>query len=172
LFGNLVGSIALAALVHGGGTLKGDGAALVTAVTDAKDALTGPQLFWRAVLCNLLVCLGLWMASRVQSDAAKAIVVWWALLAFIGSGFEHSIANMTIFSLGIFQGTATAGELARNLLWTVPGNVVGGGVLVGLVYAWIGHTKPAVAAVEERPALEEQPPQPVPVLATAASSAG
>jgi nitrite transporter NirC len=140
LVGNLIGSVLLAAVVHGGGTLTGAGESLVATIVDGKAALSGPQLFWRAVLCNALVCLGLWMASRVSSDAAKAIVLWWALLAFIGSGFEHSIANMTAFSLGIFEGSATVGELGRNLLWTVPGNVVGGGVLVGLAYAWIGRT--------------------------------
>jgi nitrite transporter NirC len=139
LLGNLVGSIALAAVVHGGGTLTGPGAELIATVTDAKAATAGPQLFWRSVMCNMLVCLGLWMASRVQSDAAKAIVLWWALLAFIGSGFEHSIANMTIFGLGILEGSATTGELARNLLWTVPGNVVGGGLVIGLGYAWLGR---------------------------------
>lgn len=139
LVGNLVGSLVLAAIVHGGGTLTGPGADLIATVTATKAAAAGPQLFWRSVLCNMLVCLGLWMASRVQSDAAKAIVLWWALLAFIGSGFEHSIANMTIFGLGILEGSATIGELARNLAWTVPGNVVGGGLIVGLGYAWIGR---------------------------------
>jgi nitrite transporter NirC len=159
LVGNLLGSIALAAVVHGGGTLTGPGAALVASITDAKQAVAGPQLFWRSVLCNLLVCVGLWMAGRVQSDTAKAVVLWWALLAFIGSGFEHSIANMTIFGLGILEGTATAGELARNLLWTVPGNVVGGGVVIGLGYAWIGRPAPTI---EEAPAVE---PDAAPVAA-------
>src|SRR5690606_20941170 len=138
LAGNLAGSIGFAALVHGGGSLAGPGAELVAGITDAKHALTGPQLLWRSVLCNLLVCLALWMAARTKSDAAKLVVLWWALLAFIASGFEHSVANMTVFSLGVFQGTATWGELARNLIWTVPGNVVGGGLVVGLGYAWLG----------------------------------
>jgi nitrite transporter NirC len=151
LVGNLLGSLVLAGIVHGGGTLTGPGADLIATVTDAKAATAGPQLFWRSVLCNLLVCLGLWMASRVQSDAAKAIVLWWALLAFIGSGFEHSIANMTIFGLGILEGTATVGELARNLAWTVPGNLVGGGLIVGLGYAWIGRPAPTPA---KAPAVE------------------
>src|SRR5690606_14850796 len=74
---------------------------------------------------------------------------WWALLASIASGFEHSVANMTVFSLGVFQGTATAGELPRNLIWTAPGNVVGGGLVVGLGYAWPGgrlRRSPAVVA--------------------------
>lgn len=154
LVGNLLGSVALAAVVHGGGTLTGDGESLVAKVVAAKDAAAGPQLFWRSVLCNVLVCLGLWMASRVQSDAAKAIVLWWALLAFIGSGFEHSIANMTLFSLGIFEGSATVGQLARNLVWTVPGNVVGGGLLVGMAYSWIGRPAAARPATAMSSAVE------------------
>ena len=147
LIGNLAGSIGFAALVHGGGTLTGPGAKLIDTVTASKVALAGPQLLWRSVLCNMLVCLALWMAGRTRSDAAKLVVLWWALLAFIASGFEHSIANMTIFGLAIFHGTATVGELARNLLWTVPGNVLGGGVLIGLGYSWLGRPATAPAPV-------------------------
>lgn len=138
LAGNFVGSIGFAALVHGAGTMAGAGEGLVASITDAKHALAGPQLLWRSVLCNLLVCLALWMAGRTKSDAAKLVVLWWALLAFIASGFEHSIANMTIFGLGILEGSASWGELFRNLAWTVPGNVLGGGVLVGLGYSYLG----------------------------------
>jgi nitrite transporter NirC len=158
LVGNFVGSIALAALVHGGGTLSvggkdgapGPGQGLVNSIVATKDAASGPQLFWRSVLCNLLVCLALWMAARTRSDGAKLVVLWWALLAFIASGFEHSIANMTLFALGIFGGDATWSQLARNLAWTVPGNIVGGGLLVGLAYAWLGGR--VGSAVEAAPA--------------------
>ena len=143
LAGNLVGSLAFAALVHGSGVLSGTpGGALVAKAIAGKVALTGPQLLWRSVLCNMLVCLGLWMAARTKSDAAKLVVLWWALLAFIASGFEHSIANMTIFGLGMLEGTTTAAELGRNLLWTVPGNVIGGGLVIGLGYAWLGGNRP------------------------------
>jgi nitrite transporter NirC len=153
LAGNFAGSIGFAALVHGGGTLTGPGGDLVAAVVKAKDAATGPQLFWRSVLCNMLVCLALWMAARTRSDGAKLAVLWWALLAFVASGFEHSIANMTVFGLGIFDGTATWAQLIRNLAWTVPGNVVGGGLLVGVAYAWTGTaaTAPAVAVPQQLP---------------------
>jgi nitrite transporter NirC len=152
LVGNLIGSVLLAAAVHGGGTLVGPGEALIAKVVTAKDAASGPQLFWRSVLCNMLVCLALWMAARTRSDGAKLAVLWWALLAFIASGFEHSIANMTVFSLGVFEGSATWGQLARNLLWTVPGNIVGGGLLVGGLYAWIGRPAAAPAPIEPAPA--------------------
>ena len=157
LVGNLVGSIGFAALVHAGGTLAlggpagkpGPGEAMVASIVKAKNAATGPQLFWRSVLCNLLVCLALWMAGRTRSDTAKLAVMWWALFAFIASGFEHSVANMTIFGLGVFEGTATWSNLARNLLWTVPGNIVGGGILVGLAYSWIGRPAQPVTASPE-----------------------
>ncbi|MFA5890226.1 MAG: formate/nitrite transporter family protein [Actinomycetota bacterium] len=148
LIGNLVGSVAFAALVHAAGTLAAGatagkpapGIALVHKLIEAKNAATGGQLFWRAALCNMLVCLGLWMAMRTKSDGAKLAVLWWALLAFIAAGFEHSVANMTLFSLGIFQGSATVGEMARNLAWTVPGNIVGG-VIVGIAYAYLSGAR-------------------------------
>jgi nitrite transporter NirC len=159
LIGNLLGSVALALAVHAGGTLAGPGAALVGTITAAKDSAPGPQLFWRAVLCNALVCLGLWMAARTRSDAAKLVVLWWALLAFIGSGFEHSVANMTIFSLAALEGSLGWGALGRNLLWTVPGNIVGGGLVIGLGYAWIATTRRAAAPVVE-PAVTPSDPEP------------
>src|SRR5207248_716638 len=111
---------------------------LLGSIVQAKDAASGGQLFWRAVLCNALVCLGLWMAARTRSDAAKCIVLWWALLAFVASGFEHSIANMTTFSLAALDGSGTWSMLFHNLAWTVPGNIVGGALVVGGSYAWLG----------------------------------
>ena len=108
LVGNLVGSVAFAAgRARQRDVQLGPGAELVASTVAAKDALAGPQLFWRAVLCNALVCLGLWMAARTKSDAAKLVVLWWALLAFIASGFEHSVANMTTFALARSRGRAT-----------------------------------------------------------------
>jgi nitrite transporter NirC len=157
LVGNLIGSIGFAALVHAGGSLTGPGASMVASVVAGKDALTGPQLLSRSILCNALVCLALWMAARTKSDAAKLVVLWWALMAFIASGFEHSIANMTMFALGVFDGSATWAQLGRNLLWTVPGNILGGGVLVGLAYAYLGTTRaPALVALEDSPPVVEQ----------------
>ncbi len=141
LVGNIVGSLVFALVVHASGTLNGPGEKLIATITAAKDSATGPQLFWRAVLCNALVCLALWMAARATSDTAKIAVLWFALLAFIGSGFEHSIANATLFGLGALEGSTNWGALGRNLAWTVPGNILGGGIVIGLGYAWLGHNR-------------------------------
>lgn len=150
LVGNAVGSFGLAALVHASGVLdsaaKGKtpaGDALLTSIVTAKQHAGDGQLFWRAVLCNLLVCLGLWMAARTRSDVAKLVVLFWVLLAFVASGFEHCVANMTTFALAIMNGSAGWDDLGHNLLFTVPGNVVGG-ALVALPYA-LGGRSPAAA---------------------------
>ncbi|HTJ75028.1 MAG TPA: formate/nitrite transporter family protein [Acidimicrobiales bacterium] len=175
LFGNLVGSLGFAAMVNAGGTMAtgaapgklGPAEALVKSIVDAKNAATGGQLFWRSVLCNALVCLALWMAGRTRSDAGKLVVLWWALFAFIASGFEHSVANMTLFGLGIFEGHANWGDLFRNLAWTVPGNIVGGGLLIGLGYAYAGRTARSGPTADVAAAVVPSPVEQVPVLAQA-----
>ena len=156
LLGNLAGSLLFAGLVNASGVLSAGAArgqqtvftATLAGIVKSKAGLSGGQLFMRSILCNMLVCLALWMAGRTRSDAAKLICLWWALLAFIASGFEHSIANMTVFGLGIFGHVPLAGwsEMTRNLVFTVPGNVLGGGLLVGLAYGWAGRAEPVAVA--------------------------
>jgi nitrite transporter NirC len=162
LVGNLVGALAFSWLINAGGTLSaptpagkpGPGEAFIESLVKAKNAAPGAQLFWRALACNMLVCLAVWMAARTRNDAAKVMVIWWCLLAFIAVGLEHSIANMTIFGVAIYHHAAGYHDLFRNLAWTVPGNIVGGGVVIGLGYAWLaGKNVPLVAeAVEPAPA--------------------
>src|SRR5581483_7205310 len=113
-------------------------------VIHLKEAAPTGQLFWRAVLCNMLVCLALWMASRATTDSAKLIVLFWGLLAFIAAGYDHCVANMTLFSLAIFEGSAEWSDMGHNLLYTVPGNLVGGALLVGLPYL-LTQRRPAVS---------------------------
>jgi nitrite transporter len=139
LLGNLFGTVFFAMVIGAAGTVKsGPASELLQKLVDAKNAETGGQLFFRAVLCNMLVCLAVWMFTRAQGDGAKLGVLWWPLLAFVSSGFEHSIANMSLFSLGIVNGQADVGDLARNLAFTVPGNIVGGAVLVAAAY-WFAN---------------------------------
>jgi nitrite transporter NirC len=157
--GNLVGSVVFAWLVHesgiiGSGATPGHAAAgttILAAIIKGKTAETGTQLFFRGVLCNFLVCLAVWMSARTKSDGAKIALIFWCLLAFIGSGFEHSVANMTVFSLGMFEHTplATASAFARNMLYVGLGNLVGGGLLVGAVYGFLGQREKQSAPVVE-----------------------
>lgn len=137
--GNLVGSVLLAWLfvLGGGGQILKHGADLLFNVASAK--MSGPalQLFARAVLCNWLVCLALWTSARASSDAAKCILIFWCLFAFIACGFEHSVANMTIFAIALFGGhpeSVTVSGAAYNLLWVTLGNAVAGTFFVAAAY--------------------------------------
>ena len=140
LAGNLVGSAIFAGLVHASGimasgTAPGDALAALVA---HKAEISSGQLFFRGVLCNLLVCLAIWCAARLTSEGAKIAVIFACVMVFITSGFEHVVANMTTFSLGLFAGLphATIAEFGRNVLWVGLGNLVGGALLVGVAYAY------------------------------------
>jgi nitrite transporter NirC len=151
--GNLLGAMLLVALFvqGGGGGLLAAPDALVMNIASAKMNAPALALVARAILCNWLVCLAIWMAARVQSEAAKCIVVWWCLLAFIACGFEHSVANMTVFGLALMgthpESVSLAGAL-WNLGWVTLGNIIGGGVFVAGAYwaATNGLRSVAVAA--------------------------
>lgn len=139
--GNLVGAAIFAAMVHASGVLAPETPAgtMLASLIEAKSHESGSALFWRGVLCNMLVCLAIWAAARLRSESAKLIVIFWCLLAFITSGFEHVVANMTTFSLGILGGVpgATFSAFGRNLLFVGLGNLVGGALVVGAAYALV-----------------------------------
>src|SRR5437016_9910010 len=157
--GNLVGSLALVGLFAAGG-----GAGILSApetllmkVAAMKMSAPGTALFARAIHCNWLVCLALWMAARVNSDSAKCIVIFWCLLAFIASGYEHSVANMTLLGLalaGNHPDTVTLAGFGWNLAWVTLGNVIGGAFFVAGAYYVSSHGLPAArTAAVEVPAL-------------------
>lgn len=140
--GNLLGSTLLATLfvLGGGGLVLGDEAnSLLLNVAQEKATAPGVELFFRAVLCNWLVCLAIWMTARTTNDMAKCVVIFWCLLAFIATGFEHSVANMTIFAVSLFSGSETAVttmEIIHNLIFVSAGNVVAGSLIMGVGY-WV-----------------------------------
>jgi nitrite transporter NirC len=140
LMGNLIGSIALAWLVVASGTLSlPPQSDFVIKAVSSKMNLPILELFVRGILCNWLVCLAVWTACRTQNDAAKLILIFWCLFAFIGSGFEHSVANMTLLGIGLFlpHGDSISWYgFARNLIPVILGNIIGGGFFVGGLY-WI-----------------------------------
>ena len=147
--GNLVGALALVALfaAGGGGGLLSAPDTLVMKAAAMKMNAPAVVLVARAILCNWLVCLALWMSARVDSDAAKCIVIFWCLLAFIACGFEHSVANMTLLGLalaGNHPETVSLAGFAWNLGWVTLGNVIGGAVFVAGAYyvSTYGFPKP------------------------------
>jgi len=137
--GNLAGAVLLSLVfwLGGGGQILKDGADLIFAASAAKMGASATALIARGALCNWLVCLALWTSQRATSDAAKCILIWWCLFAFIAAGFEHSIANMTVFSLALLGNHPASVSLAGagyNLLWVTVGNVIGGAGFVAGAY--------------------------------------
>lgn len=138
--GNLLGSLGVAWLIAQAGVVgQAPQSDLLLKVAAGK--MNGPawELFVRGILCNWLVCLAVWMAARTTNDAAKILLIFWCLFAFVGSSFEHSIANQSILGLALFLPhgpEVTWMGLAWNQLWVVLGNVVGGGIFVGGAY-WL-----------------------------------
>ena len=126
--GNLAGSVLIAALFLGTGYLQGP---VLEAAHEAMSVKTEP-LFWellvRGVLCNLLVCAGVWCMYRLQSESSKLIMIFWCIYLFVICGFEHSIANMTLFSLEAMNGVSAAdfAGMMVNLGATTSGNLLGG----------------------------------------------
>ncbi|MEZ0067035.1 nitrite transporter NirC [Streptacidiphilus sp. MAP12-20] len=150
LLGNLAGAFAFGAMVHASGVIATPQAhAMLAETVHGKNALSGGELFWRGVLCNFLVCLAVWMFTRASGDASKTLVLWLPVLAFVAIGFEHCVANMAVYAMAIFDGSAGFTQLLRNLVFVVPGNIVGGGLLVGAAYWALGRRpRPAAQAPE------------------------
>lgn len=145
--GNLCGAALLVSLfvMAGGGGLLNDAQSLVMKTASLKMNADASELFARAVLCNWLVCLAIWMSARVSSDSARCIVIAWCLLAFIACGFEHCVANMTLLLLalaGQHPETVSLTGLWWNLGWVTLGNIVGGSIFVaGAYYAVSQNTQ-------------------------------
>lgn len=140
---NLVGALVLVTVyVSAKGYLLSGGSEALVALAKYKTNAQAYELFARGILCNWLVCLALWMCARTQSDATKCILIFWCLLAFIASGYEHCVANMTLLSLAYLtdtNATLSLPSIANNLLWVTAGNVVGGSVFMALFY-WFAST--------------------------------
>ena len=145
--GNLVGALGSALMVHWSGILSlGDGAVAQTALTIAsgKITLNIAEAFWRGVLCNVLVCLAVWLCFAAHSVSSKIIAIIFPISAFVALGFEHSIANMYLIPIAMLSGASNIGpaDFLANLVPVTLGNIVGGGVLVGLVY-WLIYLRQA-----------------------------
>lgn len=147
--GNLIGSALLAGIVIRSGIWDGEKMEgvrnFVLNLVQTKMTLEPEQLFWRAVLANWLVCLGVWMAARAKEETARILLIWWCMFTFITCGYEHSIANMCGLLLGLFMPHGSFAGItwtgyAYNLGLATLGNIVGGALFVAGMY-WLGSPK-------------------------------
>jgi formate transporter len=137
--GNLVGAVATAFAVHLSGVMAlGDGAPAGTAVAIgmAKVGLPFLEACFRGILCNVLVCLAVWLCFAARTVTGKVLVIVFPISAFVAVGFEHSVANMYLLPMAMLSGASEIGiaDVVQNLVPVTIGNVLGGGGLVALVY--------------------------------------
>ena len=152
--GNLAGATVLAAIfvAGGGGLALGAKSQLLINVAAAKMNAPAIELLARAILCNWLVCLAIWTAARMTNDTAKCIAIFWCLYAFIASGFEHSVANMNLFSIALMAehpASVTVGGMGWNLLWVTICNIIGGAGIMGIGY-WLASGSTAAGEPARR----------------------
>ncbi len=159
-FGNLVGAFGAALLIiFSGQYLFGNGAvgATLLSIAKTKTTLGFGSAILLGILCNVLVCLAVWMSYSGRTATDKVLVIVPPITAFVASGFEHSIANMFYIPAAILlRSIATdafwinIGRTADdypsltiwnfvfvNLLPVTIGNIIGGTVLVGIVYWFV-----------------------------------
>lgn len=134
--GNLAGGAVLAIIYQYSGLGANTGTFIATAAA-AKMSAGAMALIMRGILCNILVCLAVWCGFKTKSDSAKLIMIFWCLFAFVASGFEHSIANMTLFFVALMNPSGQAvniGGMCYNLILVTIGNMIGGIVFVAMPY--------------------------------------
>jgi formate transporter len=134
-----------------GGLNHGAVGEAVVRIAVTKLELPAGEAFFRGVLCNLLVCMAVWMSQAARSVTDKAVAIVFPITAFVAAGFEHSIANMYFFPLaGLLGGPVDPLAAILQLSIVIAGNLLGGSVLVALVYRWIyrgtASGEPAVAS--------------------------
>jgi len=157
---NLIGSLCLVGLMFYTyqWTFNGHGVgANALLIANAKVNLSFGSALARGILCNVLVCLAIWLCFSARTVTSKIIAIIFPITAFVAAGFEHSIANMYFIPMGILMSGqqavveaagATAGSLANlnwigfvgNLIPVTIGNIIGGAILIGAVY-WLAYLR-------------------------------
>jgi formate/nitrite transporter len=160
--GNLVGALSIVAMAYAGDWWQQSDAALggtALSIAVTKASLPFAVVIVRGILANALVCLAVWLATAGRTVTDKVLAIVFPITAFVAAGFEHSVANMYFLPMGLaLKGQVSVvrasglspGEVARldvgttisNIAAATLGNIIGGAVLVGLVY-WFVYLRSA-----------------------------
>jgi formate transporter len=159
---NFLGALTIVGLIYVAGTwhnAEGQWGKVVLDVSTAKLDHSFLEAFALGILCNLMVCLAVWAAYSGRTTTDKVLAVTLPIALFVATGFEHSVANMFMLPLGIlisdtagpgfwaganidassYADLTWASFLLDNLLPVTLGNIVGGGVMIGIMYWTIFH---------------------------------
>lgn len=132
--GNFGGALVLALIYANTGVASGLVGDYLVQMAVMKTDPTFIELLMKGILCNVLVCLAVLIALKMKSESGKLIMIFWCIYTFITCGFEHSIANMTLFSLSALLdhgATVSYSMMIHNLIPVTIGNIIGGGLMLG-----------------------------------------
>lgn len=143
--GNLLGSV-VAAVIFTLTAIPASGAVGEFFVNATMNKISGAPLalFAKGIMCNILVCLAVWCASRMKSEGAKIAMNFCCVGTFVTCGFEHCVANMSLLTIGYLNAgdaAITVGGMLYNLLVVTLGNMVGGILFVAVPYYFISREK-------------------------------
>ena len=153
-FANFAGALGLVGLVYLSNHWQMNGGAVgiqAVKIAAAKAALPFAEAFFKGLLCNILVCLAVWLALAGRSIVDKICAIVFPISAFVAAGFEHSIANMYFIPLGILLKDQVPAVATEQLSWTglwwnlapvTLGNIAGGSLMVALVYYFVYRRSP------------------------------
>ncbi|MBS5479071.1 MAG: formate/nitrite transporter family protein, partial [Coriobacteriia bacterium] len=157
--GNLVGALLIVFLLYMSNLQGMNGGAVgdqFVSVAAGKVTLAPATLFFKGIMCNIFVCLAVWIGFAAKNVADKVIGILLPISAFVAMGFEHCVANMFFLNMGLackaggFGASVAAaaslnvGSVCYNLALATLGNIVGGVIFVGLAYWYVYH-KPVAA---------------------------
>lgn len=130
--GNFIGIVIFAYMFVKSGSNFDNIKAYIEPIAYAKLDLSALQMVLRGILCNFSVCLAVYSGIRIKSETGKIIMMFFCVFTFVLAGFEHSIANLAIFSIAYFVLGGLPVLLAiNNIVWVVIGNIIGGGIILG-----------------------------------------
>jgi formate/nitrite transporter len=140
--GNLVGSLILVYILYAGDVYTGDLATKAIAVAEAKSSLTFTQAFMRGILCNVLVAGAVYIQVAATDAAGKILALWFPVMLFVLSGYEHVVANMFFIPMGAAVGANLdwMAVVVNNMIPVALGNLVGGSLFIAIIY-WFIYVK-------------------------------
>jgi formate/nitrite transporter len=153
LIGNLLGSLFVAYFLakETGVITTPAPLARLSGIAEAKGhAETDWQIFLRALGCNWLVCLAVWMALGAEDIAGKVLAIFFPIMAFVAMGFDHVVANMFFLPAAIFAHVPGIGwdDTIKNWVFAFLGNLVGAGIFVASMY-WYLYVRDAPVPLED-----------------------
>ncbi|WP_409342820.1 formate/nitrite transporter family protein [Paenibacillus sp. MBLB4367] len=139
--GNILGAAVFAFLIYTTGLFDDSSVnGFLLSVVEKKMHTPASELFFRAILCNWLVCLAFFVPMSFKEDGAKMFAMMLFVFCFFISGYEHSIANMCTFAIALVlnhPGTISFDGVIHNLIPVTLGNLIGGSVLMGFMYYYV-----------------------------------